>query len=95
MLETQSADLHTAADVLIPSTADLAKRLRFLKLDAVRELVLAVSRAIVPASGRMDELVVEEGEVDGDWLGTGDSGLDRCLGGGLRVGCLTELTGER
>lgn len=28
-------------------------------------------------------------------IGTGDNGLDRALGGGLRLGTLTEISGER
>ncbi len=90
------ASLTTAADILLPPTVDLTKKLRSLKLDAVHDLVRAVSRAIVPVSGRMDELLGKDDEEgDGDWLGTGDAGLDQCLGGGLRIGCLTEFTGER
>lgn len=34
-------------------------------------------------------------EMQGDWVGTGDVGLDGLLGGGLRVGSITEITGER
>jgi DNA repair protein RAD57 len=29
------------------------------------------------------------------WIRTGDEGLDQLLGGGLRIGCVTEITGER
>lgn len=29
------------------------------------------------------------------WIRTGDEGLDMLLGGGLRVGCITEIVGER
>lgn len=29
------------------------------------------------------------------WIGTGDAGLDQLLGGGLKLGCLTEIAGER
>lgn len=90
----RAASLTTAADVLLPSTADLTKKLRPLKLDPVHEVVKAVSRAIVPASGPMDELLGGDEEVDENWLRTGDAGLDICLGGGLRVGSLTEFTGE-
>ena len=30
-----------------------------------------------------------------NWVSTGDLGIDAALGGGLRVGIITELTGER
>ena len=29
------------------------------------------------------------------WVGTGDIGLDEALGGGIRTGVLTEISGER
>jgi RecA/RadA recombinase len=29
------------------------------------------------------------------WVGTGDVGLDEVLGGGIRTGVLTEISGER
>nr|XP_031863658.1 uncharacterized protein CI109_000910 [Kwoniella shandongensis]KAA5530730.1 hypothetical protein CI109_000910 [Kwoniella shandongensis] len=40
--------------------------------------------------------VREKGKVSdrGKWMSTGDEGMDRCLGGGLRRGCLYEITGE-
>jgi len=89
------ASLTTAADILLPSTADLTKRLRPLKLDKIHDLVSALSRAIVPASSVISELVGDGSDSDEDVLRTGDAGLDECLGGGLRIGSLTEFTGER
>ncbi|KAJ1675882.1 DNA repair protein rhp57 [Spiromyces aspiralis] len=38
---------------------------------------------------RMRQLAARE-----RWLSTGDDKIDRCLGGGVRTGCLTEVTGE-
>lgn len=35
------------------------------------------------------------GKGKGKWISTGDEGLDECLGGGLRRGCLYEIAGER
>jgi hypothetical protein len=29
------------------------------------------------------------------WIRTGDEGLDTLLGGGIRIGCITEIVGER
>ena len=94
MILTSPANLTTASDILLPSTAELTRKLRFLKLDAVHDLVRAVSRAIVPVSNRVDELLGSDGEINNSLIGTGDVGLDQCLGGGLRVGTLTEITGE-
>ena len=69
----------------------------------MRDLVRAVSHVIVPISTTVDVLLQEDKRVNGrgqvgrqgDWVGTGDAGLDEALGGGLRVGTLTEITGER
>lgn len=92
----------------MPSTADLNRKLKFSRLEGVIELVKAVSRAIVPtpldlaSRSSPGDLNGEEDEQDpgryvkeGDWVGTGDVGLDGLLGGGLRVGSITEITGER
>lgn len=35
------------------------------------------------------------GHEDGDWISTGDSGWDGLMGGGVRLGSLVEVTGER
>ena len=32
---------------------------------------------------------------EGDWISTGDEGWDRLLGGGVRLGSLVEISGER
>lgn len=99
MLITSPADFSTAADILLPSTAELNKKLRVTNIQIVHDLVHAVSKAIVPAVSTVDQLLpeVDVGAEEGKtwWLGTGDDGLDNALGGGLRVGTLTEITGER
>ena len=35
------------------------------------------------------------GHAEGDWISTGDEGWDRLLGGGVRLGSLVEISGER
>lgn len=35
------------------------------------------------------------GYKEGDWIRTGDEGWDRLLGGGVRLGTLVEISGER
>jgi RecA/RadA recombinase len=37
--------------------------------------------------------VIEEDHKD--WITTGDDGIDRLLGGGIRTGLITEVCGER
>jgi DNA repair protein RAD57 len=82
------------ADVLLSSTSDLQKRLRLPNLESVNDFVLSVSRGVVPPTRPMDELAEEELE-EGCWIGTGDSEVDMALGGGLRLGTITEIAGER
>ncbi|WVQ80418.1 hypothetical protein IAT38_002523 [Cryptococcus sp. DSM 104549] len=51
----------------------------------------------VGADGSGAQVTVDgegSGRGRGKWISTGDEGMDRCLGGGLRRGCLYELTGE-
>ncbi|ORX33585.1 P-loop containing nucleoside triphosphate hydrolase protein [Kockovaella imperatae] len=125
------AGLSTATDILTPSPAELNRKLKFHKLEAVHALVDAVSRGISPVTGRLDELLDAEARFglvrygseeagpsrslrdgrneqeglenpdslvltwgQGDWVGTGDAEFDLALGGGLRIGTITEITGE-
>jgi len=95
------ANLAVAADLLIPSVADLNRKLRYPRLQEAQDLVKRISRAIVPEPIAFGSLLEEnvEGEDEvahgGDWVSTGDPALDEALGGGLRVGTITELSGER
>ncbi|BEI81281.1 hypothetical protein CcaverHIS002_0204410 [Cutaneotrichosporon cavernicola] len=94
------AGLSTASDVLLAVPADLAKKLRNASAAPVPipNLVRAVSQAIAPqvhsaASFLLPPEGVEEGAVPA-FISTGDAGLDAMLGGGVRVGGITEITGE-
>lgn len=70
----------------------------------------AVSQALAPQPVTVDVLFDDDygqgacergggeemaGRGKGKWISTGDEGLDECLGGGLRRGCLYEIAGER
>nr|ODO04383.1 hypothetical protein L204_00742 [Cryptococcus depauperatus CBS 7855] len=100
---TTKANL-TVASILLTPLPRLAETLR-CKIPFAQDLVKAVSRATVPEIKRADELYhAEFGYQDGEeswqergrgkWISMGDEGLDECLGGGLRRGCLYEITGE-
>ena len=62
--------------------------------------VVGKGKGILRTPGKRKGLARSSSEVyAGDemeaWIRTGDEGMDQLLGGGLRVGCLTELAGER
>ena len=103
-----TAGLLHASEILLPSAADLNKKLKFSRQENVIELIKSVSRAIVPeplSFGDLDGELPDDDEEDEtrtdladpalNWVSTGDLGIDAALGGGLRVGTITELTGER
>ena len=47
---------------------------------------------VAPKSQSVGLLVEEEPQ---NWITTGDDGIDRLLGGGIRTGVITEVCGER
>ena len=130
MLTRILAGLHNAEDVLLHSPAELNRKLRYTRVEAVQDLIKAVSKGIVPQTSTLLEIVnaeagpsrptrtngtprrstdddqdadeaEDEDEAElGKWttgncIRTGDKEFDLALGGGLRVGTLTEITGER
>ncbi|WVO23605.1 uncharacterized protein IAS62_004960 [Cryptococcus decagattii] len=101
------ANLTTSAILLspIPKLTELLK----CKIPFAQDLVKAVSQALAPEPVTLDVLFDEDygrgecekgtgeemvGKGKGKWISTGDEGLDECLGGGLRRGCLYEIAGE-
>lgn len=52
------------------------------------------SNALGKRKRRNGEYGANEREGEG-WIKTGDEGLDKLLGGGVRIGCVTEIVGER
>jgi hypothetical protein len=79
-----------------------------LTVQHIQQIVKIVAKAIAPSTRRLDvdgkhgaeEIRYGEcstGSAVGveKWVGTGDVGLDEALGGGLRTGVLTEISGER
>jgi DNA repair protein RAD57 len=79
-----------------------------LTVQHIQQIVKIVAKAITPSTRRLgvDEEHGPEDVRNGEsstgsilgaekWVGTGDEGLDEALGGGLRTGVLTEISGER
>ncbi|WVR03346.1 hypothetical protein IAU60_000337 [Kwoniella sp. DSM 27419] len=60
--------------------------------------VYTEGNSVAGPSGSRDATGVEDtsgkGKQRGRWISTGDEGMDEALGGGLRRGCLYEITGE-
>ncbi|OXG78280.1 RAD57 protein [Cryptococcus neoformans A2-102-5] len=101
------ANLTTSTILLspIPKLTELLK----CKIPFAQDLVKAVSQALAPQPVTVDVLFDDDygqgacergggeevaGRGKGKWISTGDEGLDECLGGGLRRGCLYEIAGE-
>ena len=74
----------------------------------IQGIISTITKSLAPSPSRVFEPTIpplEQEDDTGDgkngessrarWVGTGDVGLDEALGGGLRVGTLTEITGER
>lgn len=104
--DLSQVNIYNAHSLLLPAPSDLNRKFRFPSLQPALSLIHDVSLAIRPTISTVDELlgpgIDEEGNIEdsaigerGDWLGTGDTGLDEILGGGLRIGSLMEITGER
>ncbi|KAJ8291629.1 DNA repair protein XRCC3 [Rhodotorula toruloides] len=88
----------TAAEVLLSSPSALTQRTKLPPAE-VLHLLSSISHAVCSLPSTVDKSVaeiVEEEERKG--LGavftTGDEGVDLLLGGGIRVGSLTELAGQ-
>ncbi|ORY25166.1 P-loop containing nucleoside triphosphate hydrolase protein [Naematelia encephala] len=104
------ADVSTAAELLLVTPNDLSKKFRATTtLQGVQELVRAVAKAVTPHAPSLDELLLGSNDNEDEdenerspaerkgahgWLSTGDVEMDRALGGGLRLGNLTEIAGE-
>jgi hypothetical protein len=84
--------------------------LKNLTVQHIQQIVKIVAKAITPSPRRVgaapnehegSEVRNGESSTTGStlgvekWVGTGDIGLDEALGGGLRTGVLTEISGER
>ncbi|GAA6038831.1 hypothetical protein JCM8097_002917 [Rhodosporidiobolus ruineniae] len=92
------AQFLTAAEVLLCPPAQLARRAKLSPLEAsqvVHDLSVAVC-ARENARDRTISELVERDEQAGraTTMTTGDAGLDELLGGGLRVGSVTEVAGH-
>lgn len=70
----------------------------------IQGIISIITKTLAPSARRVCEPAIpQENDEEGKnaesstarWVGTGDVGLDEALGGGLRVGTLTEITGER
>lgn len=105
------AGYSTAADILLAAPPELNRKLKNLTVQNIQNIVRIVSKAIAPPTNRIIGETELRGDADASpssqtagssfglgperWVGTGDEGLDLVLGGGIRTGTLTEISGER
>lgn len=87
-----TAGLVHPSEILLSSTSDLGKKLKLVDNSDVVAIVQAVSRGVVPKSQTVAEMVNAESD---RCLSSGDRTVDAFLGGGLRRGVITEISGER
>lgn len=85
--------LDSAADILSKSSADLQRLLRISSLQA--SLILRnASRGVYDWRQRIksgDQLLQQDAQI----LTTGDAVMDQVLHGGISLGMVTEIVGER
>ncbi|GAA6013514.1 hypothetical protein JCM10207_008876 [Rhodosporidiobolus poonsookiae] len=92
------AQYLTAAEVLLTPPATLARRAKLSPAEAAR-LVHEIAVAACARDGARAETIAElvrrdEREGRPGAMTTGDAGLDELLGGGIRVGSMTEVAGH-
>lgn len=87
-----SVDFLHASEVLSESTSSLSKKLKWLDLGRVEQLVQRVSLGVIPTSQCMDHLLEHD---EKRWVSTGDQSIDEMMGGGIRRGVITEIVGQR
>ncbi|GAA6005812.1 uncharacterized protein JCM10292_004646 [Rhodotorula paludigena] len=89
------AQYLTAAEVLLTPPPILARRTKLPPAD-IAHLLDELARAVCSIEQSRDRTVAElcAGEEGTRVLTTGDAGLDELLGGGVRVGSLTEIAGQ-
>lgn len=87
------AGFLSCAEILLVSPALLVKRTSLTDVE-VDELLSIVSWAVVEGSRSVPVPVSNVDLESKAFATTGDEGIDRLLGGGLRVGSVTEIAGQ-
>lgn len=78
-----------ASDIWLYSPMDLAKKLK-LTVDEVQSIIAAICKETAPKVQLLSDCV-DNGP---NCFTTGDVLLDEALGGGIRTGLITEISGE-
>lgn len=89
LLKTLEKTYYTIDEVLQVPVAELAKRTR-QSLSQAADIVQIVSKAVLPKSTSARSLA----ELP-QYFTTGNSVIDDILGGGISLGIVTEVSGER
>jgi len=89
------ARIATVAEVWLQAPSEIAKKTR-VSVEEVQAAVNLLCKETAPRSLRLtpDEENSREDVQIAAKLTTGDNDLDAILGGGIEVGCITEIVGE-
>lgn len=105
LLRSLESNNVTTADLISQDHAEIAKRAQ-LPLAEIQKLSADILNALQTSLGIKDDFNTSEGDTSLrksgidvlkplDYISTLDDHLDRALGGGVPVGYVTEVTGER
>jgi DNA repair protein RAD57 len=95
----------TSSEVLLTPLDTLRRKLHLTSSEA-SSLILQISHTLILGQTRTVAEILElegpeeegeeerEGERVGEWITSGDMGIDELLGGGLRMGSITEVAGQ-
>ena len=88
----------STVDLISLTSAEIAKRAQVPPAEVAKlsdALVQALQKNNAERKSSSPFLDLDDESSDGNVISTLDDGLDDVLGGGIRTGCLTEITGER
>jgi DNA repair protein RAD57 len=86
------ADYIEASEIINAAPQDVLRKLKYAEIQQVNQIVQVLCQDVAPKSQPIGQLIEEDLQ---NWITTGDEGLDRLLGGGIRTGLITEVCGER
>jgi RecA/RadA recombinase len=66
--------------------------LKYADIQQVNQIVQVLCQDVAPQAQSVGRAIEEDHK---NWITTGDDGIDKLLGGGIRTGLITEVCGER
>lgn len=86
------ADYIEASEIVNAAPSDVLRKLKYADIQQVNEIVQVLCQDVAPKSHTIGCMIEEDHQ---NWITTGDDGIDKLLGGGIRTGLITEVCGER